>query len=131
MRTAAERERLSRNPKNISDVRDDLPKSKNCIEAADRMKTAHRFSPDSGHIAASHRSATKSADARRGGGRMTVNFAKLPELLRRSPPMSEASQIAAVHFTTVRATSSRSIGDGEAHSSRQREYGARGVWQLF
>jgi hypothetical protein len=66
MRTAAERERLSRNPKNISDVRDDLPKSKNCIEAADRMKTAHRFSPDSGHIAASHRSATKSADARRG-----------------------------------------------------------------
>ena len=30
------------------------------------MKTAHRFSPDSGHITASHRSATKSADARRG-----------------------------------------------------------------
>jgi hypothetical protein len=72
MRTAAERERLSRNPKNISDVRDDLPKSKNCIEAADRMKTAHRFSPDSGHITASHRSATKSADARR----MAANFAK-------------------------------------------------------
>jgi hypothetical protein len=39
------------------------------------------FSPDSGHIAASHRSATKSAEARRGaadGGEL----AKLPELLR-------------------------------------------------
>src|SRR6478672_1936606 len=32
-----------------------------------QAQAAHfRFSPDSGHIAASHRSATKSADARRG-----------------------------------------------------------------
>src|ERR1700731_4792650 len=32
-----------------------------------QAKAAHfHFSPDSGHIAASHRSATKSADARRG-----------------------------------------------------------------
>jgi hypothetical protein len=48
-----------------------------------------RFSPNSGHIAASHRSATKSADARR-ARQMAVNFAKLPELLRRSPPISKA-----------------------------------------
>jgi len=41
-----------------------------------------RFSPDSGHIAASHRSATKTADARRGaadGGELH----QLPELLLR------------------------------------------------
>jgi hypothetical protein len=35
-----------------------------------------------------------------------VDFAKLPELLRRSPPITEAGQIAAAHFTTARATSS-------------------------
>jgi hypothetical protein len=51
-----------------------------------RPQAAHfRFSPDSGRIAASHRSATKSAAARR----VAVNFAKLLELLR-GPPMSEA-----------------------------------------
>ena len=34
-----------------------------------QAQAAHfRSLPDSGHIAASHRSATKSADARRGGG---------------------------------------------------------------
>jgi hypothetical protein len=41
-----------------------------------------RFSPDSGHITASHRSATKSADARRGaahGGEL----GQMPELLRK------------------------------------------------
>jgi hypothetical protein len=31
--------------------------------------------------------------------RLTVNFAKLPELLRRSPPISEADEVAAAHFT--------------------------------
>ena len=30
---------------------------------------------------------------------MTVNFAKLPELLRRSPPISKACKVAAAHFT--------------------------------
>ena len=51
-----------------------------------QAQIAHfRFSPDSGHIAESHRSATKSAEARR----LAVNFAKLLGLLRRSPPRSQ------------------------------------------
>jgi hypothetical protein len=54
-----------------------------------QAQAAHfRFSPDSRHIAPSYRSATKSAEARRMAAR--VDFAKLPELLRRSPPISEA-----------------------------------------
>jgi hypothetical protein len=44
-----------------------------------------RFSRDSGPIDASRRLATKWADARRG-----AEHGKLPELLRRSPPISEA-----------------------------------------
>jgi len=52
-----------------------------------QAQAAHfRFSPDSGHIAESHRSATKSAEARR----LAVNFAKLPERPRGSPQISEA-----------------------------------------
>ena len=54
-----------------------------------QAQAAHRFSPDSGHIAASHRSATKSADARQGAAD-DGELRKLPELLRRSPPISEA-----------------------------------------
>jgi len=37
---------------------------------------------------------------------MAANFTKLPELLRWSPPMSEARQGRSRRFTTVRATSS-------------------------
>jgi len=49
-----------------------------------QAQAAHfRFSPDSGHIAASHRSATKSADARRGAAH-GANFTKLPELWRKA-----------------------------------------------
>ena len=47
------------------------------------------FCPNSGHIAALRRSATKSADARR-GARLAVNFTKLLGLVRRSPPISKA-----------------------------------------
>ena len=53
-------------------------------------QAAHfRFSPDSGRIASSHRSATKSADARRdaaAGGELR----QAAGALRRSPPISEA-----------------------------------------
>jgi len=85
-----------------------------------QAQAAHfRFSPDFGHIAASHRSATKSADATSTSfqahaahfrfspdsghiaeshrsatksaeaRRLVVNFAKLLGLLRRSPPRSQ------------------------------------------
>jgi len=55
-----------------------------------QAQAAHfRFSPDFGHIAASHRSATKSADARRGAA-LGGELGQMPELPRGSPPISEA-----------------------------------------
>jgi hypothetical protein len=38
---------------------------------------------------------------------MAVNFAKLPELVRRSPPISDAWQGRSRRFTTVRAMSAK------------------------
>ena len=37
--------------------------------------------------------------------RIAANIAKLPELLRRSRRLSEADEVAAAHFTTVRTMS--------------------------
>jgi hypothetical protein len=39
--------------------------------------------------------------------RMAVNFTKLPELLRGPPPKTRHNEVAAAHFTTVRAISAR------------------------
>jgi hypothetical protein len=78
--------------------------------------------PDSGRIAASHRSATKSADARRGaahGGELrqaagaVASVATDKRGVTRSQPQ--------IHDSPRNQLNSRSIGDGEARSSRQRE----------
>jgi hypothetical protein len=50
---------------------------------------------------------------------MAVNFADLPELLRGPPPISESQP--QIHNSPPQPAHSRSIGDGEARSSRRRE----------
>ena len=81
-----------------------------------------RFSPNSGHIAASHRSATKSADARRSaaiGGELhqAAGAAAWVAAGKRGVTRLQPH----IHDSPRNQLNSRSIGDGEARSSRQRE----------
>jgi hypothetical protein len=77
---------------------------------------------DSGPIAASHRSATKSADARRGAAvndelRQVAGAAALVAADERNVRWLQPQ----IHDNPRNQLNSRSIGDGEARSSRQRE----------
>ena len=86
-------------------------------------QAAHfRFSPDSGHIAASHRSPTKSADARRGapvGGELRQAAAAAAPVATNKRGVTRSQP--QIHDSPRNQLNSRSIGDGEARSSRQRE----------
>ena len=97
-----------------------LPLPLKVINVVSSASRALPLLAQSGHIAASHRSATKSADARRGaalGGEPNAGATARVAADKRGVTRSQPQ----IHDSPRNQLNYRNIRDGEARSSRQRE----------